>query len=239
MARVLEHGRASMIGEMVALFLACALLPACGGAGATMEESPAAYAGPGTGSVPPSETPEVTTPDQPSAPPVTSDPELPAEPPVVAEPGLPVEPPVATDPTLPLEPPVVAQPDAPAEPSVEVTFATATGDGTFQPVTSASIAATQAMYVVAEWTGVADTATEQLQLLTPKAQLFFATSFPLAPSESQPQVVVLADGTVRAIYRIGIWGTTIAQYRRTGTWTAHVQLEGSDVGAAATVELLP
>lgn len=147
---------------------------------------------------------------------------------------LPSSPPVIDPPSQP-----VTETPAPATPAVAVTFAVQGEDGTLRPATSASIVTNRAVYVVADWSGVATDQSEQLELMAPTGDLpFFSTTFALTPGDGVPaSVQVLAGGTVRAAYRIGIWGTSIAQYQRTGTWTARVQLPDGSVAGAATIAL--
>lgn len=137
----------------------------------------------------------------------------------------------ATPPTTGAEPPA----------SLAVTFALPADDGSLQPATAASILTARAMYVVADWTGVTPEQAQQLELLAPGGTLpYLSATFALAAGDDLPaSVVALADGTVRATYRIAIAGTRIAQYQRTGTWTASVGLVGGSASGIATIELTP
>ena len=143
------------------------------------------------------------------------------------------------DPTVvvdePTQPPV-DPPAAPAAPSVSVAFAVAAPDGSLQLATTASLLATPAMYVVADWRDLPADAAEQLVLVAPSGSLYISPSFPLVDGQGAT-VETLSDGTVRATYRVAIWGTTIASYRRTGTWTATVNLVGGTATATATIAL--
>lgn len=211
------------------LVAACAWISACGGSTSSNPSAPTTPTDPTVVVQPP------TTP-----PPAEVDPVAPAEPPakptdptvVVSPPTTP--PPAEVDPVVPADPP--ATPAAPAEPSVTVAFAVAASDGSLQPATTASIAATQAMYVVAEWRDLPADATEELVLVSPSGSIYMSPSFPLVDGQGAT-VETLVTGAVRATYRVGIWGTTIASYRRTGTWTATVDLVGGTATASATISL--
>ncbi len=133
-------------------------------------------------------------------------------------------------------PPPAEPPAEPAAPSVAVTFAVAGQDGALEPATSASMLSTQAMYVVADWKNVPADAAEQLAVIAPSGSLYEAPTFPLVDGQGAT-VATLPDGTVRATYRIAIWGTTIASLHRTGTWTATVSLVGGTASASATIDL--
>lgn len=154
-----------------------------------------------------------------------------------------------TDPTVVVQPPTTpppsevdpvdpASPAEPASPSVSVRFAVAAQDGSLQPATTTSILATAAMYVVADWRDLPADAVEQLALIAPSGSLYLSPSFSLADGQGAT-LEALADGTVRATYRVGIWGTSIASYRRTGSWTATASLVGGTATAAATIDLTP
>lgn len=141
---------------------------------------------------------------------------------------------VVDDPT----PPPVTPPVEPAAPSVSVTFAVAADDGALQPATSASLLATPTMFVVADWKDLPADAAEQLALIAPSGSVYASTSFALVDGQGAA-VETLSDGTVRATYRVEIWGTSIAQYRRTGIWTATVSLVDGTANASATIDLTP
>jgi hypothetical protein len=147
-----------------------------------------------------------------------------------------------SDPTL-VEPAVPADTDPPVEPaapSLAVSFAVAAQDGSLAPAAAASLVATQAVYVVAEWRGLTGSPVEQLELVAPSGSLYHSTSFSLVPGDTAPlRVEALEDGALRATFRVAIWGTSIAQLQRTGTWTATVGLADGPLSATATIDLQP
>lgn len=122
-------------------------------------------------------------------------------------------------------------------PAVTVAFAAALPTGSFTPVTEADRASTAALYVVADWTGLSGSQAERLELVKPSGILYYAQSIPLVDtSTSLVRVWTLPGGTVRAVYKLNIWGTPIDLYAMVGTWTATAKLvKGTATGSATVV----
>jgi len=123
-------------------------------------------------------------------------------------------------------------------PAVAVAFATPLADGGFAPVSDVAISSTAAVYVVADWTNVAAGQVEHLDLINPNGLLYYGLDIPLtSTSSSLVSVSTLADGTVRAVYKLLLWGTSIEDYNLVGLWTAKVRLLQRSGTSTATLTL--
>ena len=126
----------------------------------------------------------------------------------------------------------------PSTASVVLAFATSAPGDVFVPVSSVSLDAVPTVYVVADWKDLSGEATEQLEIVTPSGTLYAGLEIPIASStRGDVQYRVLADGTRRVVYLLRLWGTAIERQRRTGQWTATVQLKGGTAAATSSFML--
>lgn len=152
--------------------------------------------------------------------------------PTITEPAKPAEP------AKPVEPVDPVGPAGPAAPTVGVTFA-ALPTGTLTPVADASIFDTAELWIVAEWKDAPADGAEQVVITTPQGTLYQSTEISFAETaRGDVRIQVLADGTRRVALALQIWGTSIEQLSRTGTWSAAVTLVGGETGGTTSVELL-
>ena len=94
-------------------------------------------------------------------------------------------------------------PGAPAKatgPAVALAFADTLPAGSFTPVTEVAIDSTQALYVVADWTGVSASQVESLKLVDPRGLVYSSTiQITLTPTATATKTVTtLPGGIVRA-----------------------------------------
>lgn len=164
-------------------------------------------------------------------------PAAPSEPTEVAAPSLPTEPTAPTEvepPAAPVEP----APVEPAGPTLSVAFASTLPEGEFSPLEVALLDSTPSVYVVADWTGVADDQIERLTLTDPDGAVYHARNIALnAATTSLVRAWTLPDGTRRVTFKLLIRGTTIETYGQVGTWTAKVALVGGSLSGTAALEL--
>ncbi len=127
--------------------------------------------------------------------------------------------------------------DPPGGPSVTVAFATAAPAGDFTPATSATLADTESLYVVADWRDVPAGQTVRVLIASPDGTSYFDQLLPLEDGTVGLSSVVTSAEARRMVVRLPVWGTDIETYHRVGAWTATVSLQGADLAGAAQVEL--
>lgn len=138
--------------------------------------------------------------------------------------------------------PTVANPAGPAAvdatPRAVLGFTSQAPSQVYASETSFALAATDQIYVVADWADVSATQSEELTLLEPNGHVYYSTSIPFTGAlGSDRSVTTLPDGTVRATFVFEIAGTPVESYQLTGTWTVLLTLEGGSPGTSTAFEL--
>jgi hypothetical protein len=133
--------------------------------------------------------------------------------------------------------PTITEPAEPVGPAATVAFA-ALPTGTLTPVAEASIFDTAELWIVADWKGAPADGAERVVITTPEGTLFQSTEISFAEAaRGDVRIQVLSDGTRRVALALQIWGTSIEQLSRRGTWSAAVTLVGGEAGGSASVDL--
>jgi hypothetical protein len=149
------------------------------------------------------------------------------------DPGTPSSPASPSSPVTPSDPSV-----PPSTPSVVVAFTDTVPTGTLEPVTHATIAQTESLYVVADWKDAPAGLTAIVVIVSPEGTAYLQQMVPLADGSSGlVSVTTLADGVRRVVAKLPVWGTTIESYQRTGIWNASVSLQGTEVSGTAQLDL--